>query len=104
MTGLYVITINAVPTVEFGPHAACAGACINVYARSSSKSEAVATASREAAEAGWRVTDIGQVSWVTREDFANDHPGLKYFDQALTYGIVIVVHSFPASPDEETVH
>ena len=91
------------PAADPGALGSGGGAYINVFTRDSSEPRALNTASREVAQAGWRVKVVDKVSWVTREDYSDDPAGLEYFEQALIDGIVVVVHTFPATSDEETI-
>ena len=99
MEGLYVVTVEATPAAGSDAFASHGGAYINVFTTDASESEALSTASREIAEAGWQFNRIDDVTWVTRSDYADDPSGLEYFEQALIDGVVIVVHIF--SPDQE---
>jgi hypothetical protein len=103
MAGLYLITIEALPVPGSKAADTCGGAYINVYTTEPSESAAVQAASREVAEAGWQSRAIEKVVFVTREDYDEDSEGLEYFDQALIDGIVLVVHSFPNTPDDEDI-
>ena len=79
------------------------GAYINVYTTEDSKEAALQLASREVAEAGWQSRSIENIEYVTREDLVEESEWLEYFDQALIDGYVLVVHTFPNTPDDEDV-
>ena len=103
MSGLYVITIDALPLPGSETADTYGGAYINVYTTEQSETAALQTASREVAEAGWQSRAVEKVAFVTRDDFVEDSKGLEYFDQAQIDGVVLVVHTFPHTPDDEDV-
>jgi hypothetical protein len=102
MEGLYAITVEAlpVPGPDFEP---VGGAYINVLTTAPTEKEALEVASHEVVEAGWRLSSIDSVAWVTRADYADDATGLEYFEQALIDGIVLVIHTYPPEPQESDV-
>jgi hypothetical protein len=103
MNGLYIVTIDALPSPGTEGADSFGGAYINVYTTDQSEAAAVSTASREVAEAGWQSRAIQSVSFVTREDFEDDSEDLNYFEQAQIDGIVLVVHTFPNEADDADV-
>ena len=103
MDGLFIVTVEAQPLP--GPNfESYGGAFINIFATVSTEAEALEVATREVAEAGWRFGSIDRVVWVTREDYVEDPTGLKYFEQALIDGVVVVIHTYSPEADKPDVH
>lgn len=103
MSGLYLITIEALPAPGSEAADHYGGAYINAYTTEGSEAAAIEAASREVSEAGWQSRAIERVEFLNREDFSEDPEGLEYFDQAQIDGIVLVIHTFPNTPDDEDV-
>ena len=95
MQGVFVVTVDALPSPGSEEFELYGGATINVFTTSKSEAEALSTASREVSEAGWVLTVVDGVHWVTRNDYDEDDTGLEYFEQALIDGVVMVLHTYP---------
>ena len=105
MSGLYLVTIEAVPNAGTDDFREYGGAYVNVYVRETSDAAALALAQREIAESGWTCTVIESVAYVTRDDFTSEDDGLESFEQALIDGVVLDFHTFPiGAEDEDAVH
>jgi C4-dicarboxylate-specific signal transduction histidine kinase len=74
--------------------AVSSGAYVNAWVEATSERQALAVASREVKEAGWRIESLEAVHPTVRDDYADDDSGLEYFEQALIDGIVLVFHSW----------
>ena len=103
MSGVFVVIVEALPGVGSEDFMSVGGAFISVFTSDSTESEALATASREVADAGWQFKSIDSVALVTRSDYEDDSEALQYFEQALLDGVVLVMHTYPADPQEEDV-
>lgn len=66
----------------------------------------MAIATREVAEAGWKLEAIDETFLLARDNLVDATPeGVAYFEQALMDGIVLVIHTYPAMPqDGDSVH
>lgn len=100
-----MIMVDASPLPDTAVFAEFGGATINVYTTEESEAEALAIATQEILEAGWQVRFIEDTFLLTRGDLAATPEASQYFEQALLDGIVLVVHTYPAAPEEtDTVH
>ena len=82
------------------------GATINVYTTELAEQAAVALATREVIEAGWQLQALDETYLLTRADLAEaSTESVAYFEQALLDGVVVVIHTYPATPQEgDLVH
>jgi hypothetical protein len=71
-----------------------AGAMVNVWVVASTEQQAMALASQQVQEAGWRIQALDAVVAVTRDDYTQDDVSLQYFEQASVDGIVLVFHTW----------
>ena len=105
MDGLYVVTIEALPSAGSDAFGQYGGAFVLVYIPSSSKESALQAAQREIADAGWNCKAVERIAYTTREDLKEDASGLEHFDQALIDGAVLVFHTYPMEPrGDDVVH
>jgi hypothetical protein len=105
MTGLYLVTIEALPNAGTDDFADFGGAYVNVYVSEASEAAALASAQREITEAGWSCKTVEKVAYVTREDFSDSDEGIESFEQALVDGVVLDFHTYPVEPeDDDAVH
>jgi hypothetical protein len=105
MERVRVVTVDALPLPGTDAFAECAGATINVYSTVESKDGALAIAAREVVEAGWQIQSIEDTFLLTRADLVDAPDGLRYFDQALIDGVVLVIHTYAAAPgDGDAIH
>jgi len=105
MTGLYLVTIEALPNAGTDDFAEFGGAYVNVYISEASEAAALASAQREIAEAGWSCKTVENVTYVTREDFPENDEGIESFEQALVDGLVLDFHTYPIEPEgDDAVH
>jgi hypothetical protein len=101
--GLYVVTIDALPSAGSEAFEQYGGAFVHVYIAETSKEAALAAAHREIADAGWSCKAVERIAYTTRDDFKGDAAGLEHFDQALIDGAVLVFHMYPLESDEDDV-
>lgn len=105
MEQVRVVMVDARPLPGTDAFAEYGGATINVYSTELSQDAALAIAVREISEAGWQIQSVEDTFLLTRQDLAEAPDGLKYFEQALLGGIVLVIHTYPAAPgDGDVVH
>ena len=71
-----------------------AGAMVNVWVVASTEQQAMALASQQLQEAGWRIEALDAVFAVSREDYTPDDASLQHFEQASVDGIVLVFHTW----------
>jgi hypothetical protein len=74
------------------------GAMINCWVNEPTESLAESAARAEIEAAGWDILEYEESSRIDREDYLKSD-SLEYFDQALTDGGVLVVHSWPVGGD-----
>jgi hypothetical protein len=91
---LYLVSYDAEPLPSSENFASCSGAAVNVWVKSPTEQEALAIASREVQEAGWRIITTGRIRRTVRTDYADAPEGLPHFEQALLDGVVFVFHSW----------
>ena len=103
MSGVFVVIVEALPGIGSDDFMSYGGAYISVFTTDSTESDAIATANREISDAGWQFKSIDSVSLVTRSDYDDEHESLQYYEQALIDGIVLVIHTFPADPQQDDV-
>ncbi|NGP52508.1 hypothetical protein [Thioalkalivibrio sp. XN8] len=101
MKGLWVVTIEALPSARSDAFAQYGGAFVLVYVTETSKEAALAAAQREISDAGWNCKAVESNTYTTRDDFTGDVAGLERFDQALIDGAVVVFHTYPVEPDKD---
>jgi hypothetical protein len=70
------------------------GAFINCWVNEPTASLAESVACAAVDEAGWDIVDCEESRHVDREEYL-DSDSLEYFDQAITDGVVLVIHSWP---------
>ncbi|MGO4221085.1 hypothetical protein AB4Y64_04420 [Lysobacter sp. TAF61] len=106
METVRVVMVDALPEPGTQAFAGYGGATINVYTTELSEQAAVAIAARKVAEAGWQLQAVDETFLLTRPDLVNATPeGVDYFEQALLDGVVMVIHTYPATPEEgDLVH
>ena len=105
MERVRVVTVNALPLPGTNEFEEFGGATINVWTTEESEDGARANAVREVTEAGWQVQSIEETFLLAREDFVESADGLEYFEQVLLDGIVLVVYTYPATPQEsDAIH
>ena len=78
-----------------GTDATRRGAFVNCWVRDRSKRRARAIAETSMRKAGWRVSGLEHHTVVERRQGLS--AGRRYFDQAQMDGLVLVIHTFPAS-------
>jgi len=101
METVRLVMVDALPRPGTPAFAEYGGATINVYTTELSEQDAVALAAREVAEAGWQTRALEETYLLTRADLAEATPeGVAYFEQALLDGVVLVIHTYPAVPQE----
>ncbi len=91
---LYVVTYEARPLEASDNLVSYVGAMVNVWVVASTEQQAMALASQQVQEAGWRIEALDAVFAVTRDDYAQDDASLQHFEQALVDGIVLVFHTW----------
>lgn len=106
MVTVRLVMVNALPQPGTSAFAEYGGATINVYTTELSEQAAVALAMREVAEAGWQLQTVDETYLLTRADIMEAAPeGVAYFEQALLDGVVVVIHTYPVTPqDGDFVH
>ena len=106
MDTVRLVMVDALPQPGTPAFAEYGGATINVYTTELSEQDAIALASREVAEAGWQLQTVDDTYLLTRPDLVEATPeGVAYFEQALLDGVVLVIHTYPASAQEgDLVH
>ncbi|WP_293389357.1 hypothetical protein [Nevskia sp.] len=106
METVRLVMVDALPQPGTRAFAEYGGATINVYTTELAEQAAVALATREVMEVGWQLQAIDETYLLTRADLAEATPeGVAYFEQALLDGVVVVIHTYPATPQEgDLVH
>lgn len=105
METIRVVMVDAQPQPGTHAFAEYGGASINVYTTELSEAVALRIATREVSEAGWQVNAIDETFLLTRGDLVDAPDGLAYFEQALMDGVVVVIHTYSATPDDtDRVH
>ena len=94
---LYVVRYQVQPLPGSDNFAHCTGAFVNVWMAAATEQEALAIAAKEVNDVGWSIESLGSVHPTTRDDYSEDDSGLKYFEQALIDGVVLVFHSWSES-------
>jgi len=89
MDGAFVVTSEV--TSPDGRH----GAHIDAFVAVSSERDARDLAIREITQAGWHCTKITRVAWTTARDYVNAPAERGYFEQSLTYRIILVIQTIP---------
>ena len=101
METVRLVIVDALPRPGTPAFVAYGGATINVYTTELAEQPALALATREVTEAGWQLHAVDETYLVTRADLAEATPeGVAYFEQALLDGVVVVIHTYPAAPQE----
>jgi hypothetical protein len=101
METVRLVMIDALPRPGTQAYAEYGGAMINVYTTELAEQPAVAVATREVTEAGWQVQSVEETYLLTRNDLAHaGADGTAYFEQALLDGVVVVLHTYPVSPQD----
>ena len=106
METVRLVMVDALPQPGTSAFAEYGGATINVYTTELSEQAAVAVAEREITKAGWQLRAVDETYLLTRTDLAEaTSEGVAYFEQALLDGVVVVIHAYPAAPQEgDLVH
>lgn len=105
MERVRVVTVDAAPMPGTTAFAEFGGAIINVYTTEESEAGALAIATQETLAAGWQARFIEDTFLLTRGDLAAAPEASQYFEQALLDGLVLVVHTYPSTPEEgDLVH
>ncbi|KRG67548.1 hypothetical protein [Pseudoxanthomonas dokdonensis] len=106
METVRLVMVEALPRPDTPAFAKYGGATINVYTTELSEHAAVELATREVAEAGWQLQAVDETYLLTRAELPEATPeGVAYFEQALLDGVVVVIHTYPATPQEgDLVH
>jgi hypothetical protein len=86
MEAVRIVMVNAVPLPDTEAFAKYGGATINVYTTEQTEGRALVVATREVLDAGWQIKE-----------------GLEYFEQTLIDGIVLVIYSYPATPEDDDI-
>ena len=73
---------------------------INCWVNEPTEKLAESAARAEIESAGWDIVDCEESSRIDREDYLESE-SLPYFDQALTDGVVLVIHSWPVGGDSD---
>ena len=101
METIRLVMVDALPEPGTADFAEYGGATINIYTTELSEQAAVALAVREVTEAGWQLLAVDETYLLTRNDLAQATPeGVGYFEQALLDGVILVIHTYPATPQE----
>jgi hypothetical protein len=103
MEAVRIVMVNAVPLPDTEAFAKYGGATINVYTTEQTEGRALVVATREVLDAGWQIKSIEDTFLVTRDDFIETKEGLEYFEQTLIDGIVLVIYSYPATPEDDDI-
>jgi hypothetical protein len=99
MDTVRLVMVDALPQPGEPAFAEYGGAMINVYTTELAEQAAVALAIRGVNEAGWQLQAVDETYLLTRADLAGATPeGMAYFEQALLDGVVVVIHTYPATP------
>jgi hypothetical protein len=89
-----VVEFEAIPAPDSAESNEATGAFVNVYVRALTDRQALRRALREVRNAGWLTSTAVKVSVVTAESFPTTGPGRDYYEQCLTDGIVLVLHTW----------
>ena len=104
MQTIRLVMLDVLPSPGAPAFAEYGGATIYVYTTELAEEEAIDVATREITEAGWQLQAVDETYLLTRSDLADATPeGVAYFEQALLDGIVLVVYTYPATPQEGDV-
>ena len=106
METVRLVMMDALPQPGMPAFAEYGGATINVYTTELAEQPALALATQEVTEAGWQLQTVDETYLLTRADLVDATPeDVAYFEQALLDGIVVVIHTYPATPQEgDLVH
>lgn len=106
MDSIRLVMVDALPMPGTPQFAEYGGAMINVYTSELCEQAALFLAEREVTMAGWQLRAVDDSYLLTRTELVNATPeGVAYFEQALLDGIVLVIHTYPAAPQEgDIVH
>ena len=95
MTEIFVVQVEASPDGVIHSDSEFGGAYINVYTTALNIRDAIDAAEKEVLEAGWRIERVVSATLSSAADFEGDDSGLRYYEQAVLEGRVVVVHIFP---------
>lgn len=90
---VHVVQFEAAP-MPGNPADGATGAYVNIYVRTSSKTEALETAYREIQEAGWQVLNNEGISSICDENISDTADNREYYEQCLLDGVVLVFHTW----------
>lgn len=89
-----VVSLKATPSDSFARDVPASGAYVNVYLESDSDDAALKQARHEVEATGWVVAEECSVATVGRHSFEAGDDGLAYYEQCLTDGVVVVLHTW----------
>jgi hypothetical protein len=98
---MYLVNLEAHPKPDSEAYGTISGAQAVCWVDTDDPEEAERRSRTTLAEAGWDTEDVEELRPITREDFMHAQVSLDRFDQALTDGIVVSLHTWPVgAPDE----
>lgn len=94
---MFLITYHVKPLRAHPEAPLIGGAYVNSYVEAASIEEAESIAKNQIEILHWLILEKDQALIVRSEDFDDNDPGQKYFEQALTEKVVLVFHTYPRS-------
>lgn len=89
-----VVSVEAAPLQGVASAIEASGAFANIYLLAQSDDAAVKQAMREMSDVGWGIVGTPEIRLVDSESFTDDGDGLKYYEQCLIDGVVVVLHTW----------
>ncbi|MDT8990004.1 hypothetical protein RQP54_03940 [Curvibacter sp. APW13] len=93
-TQVRVVSVEVVPIQGAEIALEASGAYASIYVLAPNDDAAIDLAAREMTHAGWSPVAIPDVRTVNTESFTDDNDALKYFEQCLIDGVVVVLHTW----------
>jgi hypothetical protein len=98
---MYLVNLEAHPKPDSEAYGTVSGAQAVCWVDTHDPDEAERRSRLTLAEAGWDTEEVNELRRITRDEFVSAQISLDRFDQALTDGIVVSLHTWPVgAPDE----
>jgi hypothetical protein len=98
---MYLVSLEAHPKPDSERYGQISGAQAVCWVDTDDAGEAERRSRATLAEAGWDTEEVEELRAITRDDFIHAAVSLQRFDQALTDGIAVSLHTWPVgAPDE----
>jgi hypothetical protein len=102
---IFFMSFQVSPRPDTPSFATAGGAYINCWIAAAAFEDAQLRARSLITEAGWLIGKLEISRVAAREDYRDAPDGLAYFEQALVDREVLVIHTWPAEPqDGDPVH